>query len=247
MSTVPITINVPVTPGPKGDPGPPGPVGPPMIPANAKSYGLLDNAPTAPVPWNGKHDLATPGTATGTTAYVDPIHGRNFAFSYTGQAGFRYSLGFAVDLTYPQNFCYEAQVMFADPSQILNMEMDMNQVLPDGRTCIYDCQCASVSGTWEFDGWKPSRIIGNPQQWGAGVWHHIRIFWHRSADGNMVWFDGVQFDGVWTPSGMVSTTRTPSLNWKPLGLLMINFQKEGSSKVSGNVNVNARNMQVWGW
>lgn len=261
MSTIPITIQLPPVTvqvpvpatvqgkqGIQGPPGPPGaiPSGPPTIPLNAKNYGVLDNIANAQVPWNGKHDLATPGTATGTTSYVDAVNGRNFAFDYTANAGFRYSLGFAVDLTYPQNFCYDLQVQFVDPSEILILEMDMNQILADGRTCIFDCQIDSKSGTWMFDGWKPSRIVGNPQQWGTG-WHRIRIFWHRSADGNTVTFDGVDFDGVWTGSGMVSTTRTPALGWKPFGMLMINWQIEGASKVSGEVSANSRNIHVWSW
>lgn len=265
MSTVPFTIQLPVGPqglqgqqgpaGPQGIQGPPGPPGiaaaaiqgPPIIPVSAKSYGVLDNIANAQVPWNGKHDDATPGTVTNTvTAYINAVSGRNFSFSYTAQAGCRFSLGLATDLTYPQHFCYESEIMFGDPSQILNMELDCNQVLADGRTCIMDCQCASVSGTFEFDGWKPTRIVGNPQQWDGGF-HRIRIFWHRSADGNTVTFDGVEKDGVWMASGMQSSTRTVALNWKPLGLLMINFQIEGSSKTSGNVQANVRNMQVWSW
>lgn len=262
MSTVPITINVPVGPqgiqgqqgpvgpaGPQGIQGPTGPtgapavLGPPFIPVTAKSYGVLDNNAA----WNGKHDDATPGTVSAIVSkYVDAVSGRNFTFAYTAQAGCRFSTGFATDLTYPQHFCYDLQIQFADPSQILNMELDMNQVLADGRTCIFDCQCASVSGHWQFNGWQDTRIVGNPQQWG-GTWHHVRIFWHRSADGNTVTFDGVEKDGVWMASGMQSTTRTLALGWKPLGLLLINFQIEGSSKTGGNVSANGRNIQVWSW
>lgn len=256
MSTVPITIQLPsvivqvpvpaAVPGKPGIQGPPGPVGPPFIPANAVNYGLLDNI-TAPTPWNGKWDDTTPKTVANiATSFLNAVGGRNFQFTYTSQAGCRFSTGFAVDLTYPLNFCYDLQIQFADPAQILNMELDLNQVLADGRTCIMDSQYASVSGSVEFDAWKPTRIPGNPQQWGTS-WHRVRHFWHRSADGNTTTFDGAELDGVYTAANVVSTTRTKALGWGPPGLLLINFQIEGSSKTGGNVNANARNVHVWSW
>jgi hypothetical protein len=217
--------------------------GPPIIPLNTFNYGVLDNNSA----WKGEHDPATPGTSAGTSSFTGPVSGRNFSFNYTANGGQRYSVGFATDLSYPLNFCFDLQVVFGDPSQILNMELDLNQVLADGRTAIFACQCASGSGTWEANAWKPSRIFGNPQQWGIGIWHRIRLFWHRSADGNTVCFDGIDFDGSWTAANMESITQTLALGWIPLGLLLINFQIEGASRVGGSVSANARNMQVWSW
>lgn len=250
MTTVPFTIQLPVgPPGPAGPQGPPGPAGtpgaaiqgPPHIPVTAVSYGILDNNPA----WAWQHDSATTGTSVGTSAYIDAINGRNFQFSETMEAGERFSIHFATDLSYPLNFCYDTEIMLADPSAVLNLELDINQVLADGRTCIMDSQYASVSGRVQFDGWKDTRIAGNPQQWGTG-WHRIRHFWHRSADGNTVAFDGAEKDGVYMPSGMVSLTRTRALGWGPVGYVGINVQQEGA-KASGAVSVNGRNIRVWSW
>jgi hypothetical protein len=246
-ATVPVTLTfeVPVGPaGPQGPAGPPGAsptLGPPFIPANAVCHGPFDK-----LTWKSEHDDGTPGTSSGTSAYVDAVSGRNFTFTYTGNAGQRYSIGFVVDTTYPSNFCYDIQIMFADPTEIQDMELDMNQVMADGRTVIFDCQCASGSSTWEHGGWHPSRIIGNPQQWGV-EWHRIRLFWHRSADGNTTYFDGVQFDGVYTASGMAGSITAQALGWNPVGLLLANFQIDGASKTGGTVSANARNIQVWAW
>lgn len=237
MSTVPFTIQLPV-----GPQGPPGPLGPPAIPLTAKNYGVLDNNPL----WKWQHDDATPGTSVGTSSYGDAVSGRNFTFSETLLAGERFSTGFATDLSYPLNFCYDAEFMLLDPSQFLNLELDINQVLADGRTCIMDTQYASVSGSVEFDGWKPTRITGNPKQWGAGVWRRIRHFWHRSADGNTVTFDGAEKDGVYTAAGVSSTTRTKALGWGPPGLLLINVQVEGAY-ANGTVVLYGRNIQIWSW
>lgn len=254
MSTIPITIQLPpvtvqvpvpaTVQGKQGIQGPPGvdaTQGPPHIPVTAVSYGILDNNPA----WAWQHDAATPGTSVGTSAYIDAVNGRNFSFSETGLAGERYSCHFATDLSYPCNFCYDGEFMFADPLAILMAEFDINQVLADGRTCIMDSQYNSTTGMVQFDAWKDTRIPGNPQQWGTG-WHRIRHFWHRSADGNTVTFDGAEKDGVWLASGMVSTTRTKPRGWSPVGYVGINVQQEGA-KASGAVSVNGRNIRVWSW
>lgn len=263
------TIQVPITllgaatipldqiTGPQGPVGPEGPTGPqgpagaasisspdqmPVIPSTAISSGVLDDYTGQP--WQLTHDASTPGTtANATTAYVDKINGRNFHFDYTNNAGERFSLYFADDPS-SQNFCYDAQIRFTDPSQILNMELDMNQVMADGRTVIFDCQCASGSTSWEVDAWQPSRIVGNPQQWGTG-WNRILIFWHRSADGNTVFWDGVEFNGSYLSIGVSSTAAVKALGWD-VNRLVLNFQIEGAN-ASGTVDAFARNLQVWRW
>lgn len=240
------TIQIPLTligtiPAPQAPAATPNPDACPVIPANAISSGVLDNYTAQP--WKFEHDAATPGTtANATTAYIDPVQGRNFHFDYTQQAGERFSLVCANDPN-SLNFCYDVEVRFTDPSQILNMELDVNQVLADGRTVIYDCQCASKSASWEYNAWRPSRVPGNPQQWGTG-WNRTRIFWHRSADGNVVTWDGVEFNGAWESINQSSTTQTKALGW---GLVIVlNFQIEGAL-ASGTVDAFARNLRIIRW
>lgn len=263
MSTiqVPATllVNVPVQTGPAGPQGPVGPIGPtgpqgpagasvsaspdacPIIPSTAISSGVLDNYTAQP--WKLTHDPATPGTtANASTSYIDAINGRNFHFDYTANAGERFSLVCANDPA-SLNFCYDVQIRFTDPSQILNMELDVNQVLADGRTVIYDCQCASKSASWEYNAWRPSRVPGNPQQWEG--WNRVRIFWHRSADGNTVFWDGVEFNGAWESINQSSTTQTKALGWA-VNLIVLNFQIEGAN-TAGTVDAFARNLRIIRW
>jgi hypothetical protein len=218
--------------------------GAPTIPGGAVNSGILDNA-TTPGTWLGVHDTGTPGTSTGTSAYISPTVGRNFNFTYTGNGGERYSLFFASDTT-SQNFCYDLEVAFTDPTQVLNMELDMNQVMADGRTVVFDCQCASGSGSWEYNNWHASTILGNPQTWGISTYHHIRIFWHRDVTGNITTWDGVEFDGVYTAFGVSPANTAASLGWA-VARLVINFQIEGTSSGSGTVDAYGRNIQVWRW
>jgi hypothetical protein len=216
----------------------------PVIPGSAVSSGILDNSST----WIGVHDSGTPGTASGTSTYISPTVGRRFNFAYTGNGGLRYSIDFAVD-TSSQNYCYDLEVAFTDPSQVLNMELDFNQAMSDGRTVIFDCQCASVSNRWEYNSWQTSMIVGNPQTWGVSTYRHIRIFWHRDATGNITTWDGVEFDGVYKPFSQPTppTANTAqSLGWA-VGHLVINFQIEGSSAGSGTVDAYGRNITVWRW
>jgi hypothetical protein len=217
--------------------------GAPIIPSGALSSGILDNY--GPQPWLSVHDTGTPGTSSGTSTYISPAVGRHFNFIYTANAGQRYSLYFGDD-TLAQNFCYDLEVAFTDPTQILNMEMDMNQVMADGDTVIYDCQCAHGSAHWEVDGWHATTVAGDPQTWGVSTYHHVRIFWHRDLAGTLTTWDGVEFDGVWNPFIAETGNTKFTLGWA-VGRLVINFQIEGSSAVSGTVDAFGRNIQVWRW
>jgi hypothetical protein len=233
LTIPPFSIDVP-------DPAPPVVAAQaPTIPTTAHSWRWLEQVTT----WQATHDAATPGTAQGSSAFDTTKVARNFNFTYTQNAGMRYSLVVAVESTL-ENHCYDLMVQFDDPTQILNMELDLNQVLTDGRTCIMDCQCASHSGTWEYHNWKPSNIKGNPQTWGTG-WHHIRIFWHRSADGNLTYWDGVEFDGVYTAFTVPPALTSKALGWGA-GRNVMNFQIEGA-KGSGSVSANAKNITMWSW
>lgn len=233
----PITLQFSIT---VPDPAPAAPT----IPATATKYANLehDKASTG-LAWQATHDAATPGTAVGGSSFNAATLERDFKFTYTQNAGMRYSLVFALDSA-TQNHCYDLMIRFDDPSQILNMELDLNQVLADGRTCIMDCQCASHSGTWEVHNWKPSNVKGNPQTWGTG-WHHVRIFWHRSQDGNLTYWDGVELDGSYSPFTFPASLTSKALGWGAQRNVL-NFQIEGA-KGSGTVSAHAKNITVWSW
>ena len=75
--------------------------------------------------------------------------GRHFQFNYVSHAGERYHIHFGTDTT-STNFCYSLEVYFDDPSQIQNLELDMNQVTTDRFTYVMGTQSSSVSGTWDY-------------------------------------------------------------------------------------------------
>ena len=77
-------------------------------------------------------------------------YAREFSAIYTNSSGERFDVPFGVD-TESQNFFYDAWVNLANPSTgIANVEMDMNQVMPNGQTVIYGFQCDGYSGTWDY-------------------------------------------------------------------------------------------------
>ena len=73
---------------------------------------------------------------------------REFYVTYTDDGGELSSVDFANDTT-STHFIYDAYIYLADPSQVQNIEMDMNQVLADGKTVILATQCSSNSNSWE--------------------------------------------------------------------------------------------------
>lgn len=230
----------------------------PIIPVNAFNSGLLDNSPN----WKGDWDSSTPsaGTgpdgkpipgATGTSKYISADAGRNFNIAYVNKAGFRFhnSFGNNANVT---NFCTDLYVKCDDWTQVLNLEIDMNQVLSDGRTVIMGIQAASGSGTWEYtttpggsSHWSKSNIPVKPSAWAANVWKHIRLFYSRTAAG-IVNYIGVEVDGIYTPfEGATGVSAIP-LGWKPLGLLLCNFQCEGTT-AKGVINLYVKQYQHYYW
>jgi hypothetical protein len=248
--TIPITGSITFTPPPSGGSPPPSgsggiPDAIPVIPFGALTTGILDSFDSyAGQSWNSTHDTeSAEGTeSTGTTEYIDAVQGRNFHVEYTGKySGHRFSLWCADDAD-STNWCYDLEIRLTDPSEVHNMELDVNQVLDDGRTVIFDCQC--IPSGWEVDCWRPTRAKGSPQQWGNG-WHHVRIFWSRSADGNVTNWHGVELDGVWRNFNYPPGNRALDLSWDEKRIV-INFQL-GSAKNSGVMDAYARNIQIWRW
>src|SRR6202021_4258236 len=80
------------------------------------------------------------------------------------------------------NFVLTKYVYLVEPSQVQNLELDLNQVMSNGKTVIYGTQCSSISKTWEYATisgssahWKSSNIGCNPLNWSAKTWHHIQV------------------------------------------------------------------------
>jgi hypothetical protein len=187
------------------------------IPSNAISSGDL-NASTK---WLWNHDPGTLGSSQGSS--VHPAIGvssddaaREFYMTYSGHGGEIYHLSFATDKN-ATHFVYDTNVYVVDPSQLANLEMDMNDVMADGRTVILGTQCSTYSKSWEYTyqsgghpHWRASNIPCDPKKWAANTWHHIQIASHRDGNG-IATYDWVNVDETNTDFQNASGDSAPSL------------------------------------
>ena len=220
------------------------------IPANADASPNLDYSR-----WNEIHDGGTPGGSKGTTVFPasTPLYddAREFYMTYYNRGGERWSLQFAKDET-ATHFAIDTYVYLADPSQVQNIELDVNQVTSSGETVILGTQCSSLTGTWEsaytsghYDHWWSSNVKCNPRNWAANQWHHIQIGMHRDNTG-VVTHDWVELDGARSVFEEAPRPSFQKLGW-PLGVLVVNYQIEGESPQSGSVRSYIHKMTVYRW
>jgi len=215
------------------------------------SAGDLDGADN----WEWNHDPGTPGSSKGSSLY--PVTSpsldnaaRGFFVTYSGHGGEIYHLSFAKDTTV-SNFVYDTYIYLDDPSQIENIEMDMNQVMSDGRTVILATQCAGSSGTFEYTTisnggthWHPSNISCNPKNWTAKTWHHVQIATHRDDSGNVT-YDWVNLDGTATDFKNATGPSAENLGWA-MGDLLLNFQLDGAG-TSGSITAYIDELTIHRW
>jgi hypothetical protein len=220
------------------------------IPANAISSGDLDGKG----PWGQIHDGGTPGSSRGSSVYPasTPLYddARKFYMTYSDRAGERWNLPVGHDGK-ATHFVLDTYVFFPTPSQVLNLELDINQSMTNGETVILGTQCSGVTGTWEaaytsgkLDHWWSSSIKCDPRNWTANTWHHVQIAMHRDA-GGAVTHDWVNLDGAhynW------NYTRESAhfLGWEP-GIIDVQFQIEGANKTSGSVTSYIHKMTIYRW
>ena len=222
------------------------------IPPYAISSGNLTGSSS----WIWTHDSGTPGSSIGSSQFpvASPSldgQAREFYVSYSDYGGERYSLTFAQD-TESTHFVYDTYVYIDNPSQLANLEMDMNQVMANGETVIYAFQCSSYAGAWEyttFNGttpqWHSTGLPCNPENWTANTWHHVQIASHRNSTG-FVTFDWVNLDGTYKEIHGASGNAAVDLNWAP-GALNLNFQLDGAGSNSSSVTVYADKLTIYRW
>jgi hypothetical protein len=222
-----------------------------QIPNNAVSATNLNSFDT----WHWTHDPATHGSASGSSSYpaspsLDGLS-REFAISYSAHGGEIYHVTFGYDTT-AKNFVYDTYVYFENPSQVANLELDLNQVLADGKTVIMGTQCSAYSGTWEYtveyggsSHWRPSNVPCNPKKWTANKWHHIQIAMHRD-DSGVVTHDWVAVDGGSRSFSNAVGQAGHYLGWAT-GHLILNFQVDGASAGSGYIKGYFDKMHVYRW
>jgi hypothetical protein len=207
--------------------------------------------------WQGTSDAGTGGLTSGTMSMVtSPTlsgYTRKFSFSFSGSGGERYWASFGAD-TGAHNFLYDVEVYLdSTASDIANIEMDMNQVIPNGQTMLYGFQCDGYTETWDYttnagspedpiDEWRHSSVPCNPRTWTKNTWHHIQVAYSRDDDGNATYkyvvFDGVQKNiNETVPSAF-------ALGWG--ATLLTNFQIDGLGGY-GSANVYVDKMNVYRW
>jgi hypothetical protein len=224
------------------------------VPANAIAVKAIHALKT----WQAVNDNGTgSGTSTGITALLasPSLSGvaRQFATSYTNSAGERYFTTFGAD-TAATNFLYDGWFYLVAPSgDIANLEMDMNQVMPNGQTVIYGFQCDGYTDTWDYtenagtpqspiDQWRHSTAGCNPRSWSTNAWHHVQVSYSRDSVGNVtyksVWFDGAEQDIYATvPSAF-------ALGWG--SALLTNFQVDGYGGY-GSATVYLDSLTIYRW
>jgi hypothetical protein len=222
------------------------------IPANAISSGDLSGSSR----WYWTHDTGTPGSSVGSSQYpvanpsLDGL-AREFSVSFSEDGGERFSLSFARD-TEATHFVYDTWVYVVDPSQLANLELDMNQVMANGDTVLYGFQCSVYSHSWEYatrkgntPGWHSTSLPCNPQTWTANAWHHIQIASHRNSTG-YVTYDWVGLDGTYKVIHNASGKGQADLHWAA-GDLLLNFQVDGYNHNSSSVLIYADKLTIYRW
>ncbi len=223
-----------------------------VVPSNAVSVSSIQ----ALNGWTAQYDPGTNGSSSGWMSLVSSPslsgNARQFNTSFSNSAGELYHVTFGDD-TSATNFFYDGWVYIANSSSnIANIEMDMNQVMPNGQTAIFGFQCDGYSSTWDYtenagspwspnDQWRHSGAYCNPRSWSINQWHHVQISYSRNDSGyvtyHSVWLDGKE--------GQISAT-VPSafaLGWAPA--LVTNFQIDGIGSGSNQVYLDKLTVSRW--
>ena len=210
--------------------------------------------------WKDEYDTATSGSSGnsgGTMTMVDEPslsgQAREFTTTFTNNGGERYWKSFGGD-TGATHFLYDVWVYLdSSAKNIANVEMDMNQTMPNGQTVLYGFQCDGYSKTWDYtmnagtaenyaDSWVHSTEACDLQSWSVNTWHHVQIYYWRDDAGNVtyesVWLDGAEQDiNATAPSAF-------ALGWGPT--LLTNLQVDGRG-ASGTSTVYLDQLTVYRW
>jgi len=179
-----------------------------VVPSTAVKVSNLDSMSG----WKATHDSGANGSASGSMSMVSsPSHSgsaRKFSTTYKNYGAMRYSIAFGDNRT-STNFMYDAWVYLnSSYTNIANLEMDLNQTMPNGQTVIFGIQCNSSAGKWDYTQnlgtasnpkgtWTHSSAPCNLKDWGTYKWHHVQMEYSRTSGGHItykyVWLDGKKY------------------------------------------------------
>ena len=207
--------------------------------------------------WTGVNDSSQTGKSSGKMYVVGSPslsgHTREFVTGYSNAGDERYYASFGDD-TASTHFLYDAYVYLNSTSQkIANLEMDLNQVMPNGQTVIFGFQCDGYSSTWDYtenagsptkpvDVWVHSKKYCNPRTWSTNVWHHVQISYSRNSSGQVT-YNAVYLDNLEMPIN-ATVPSAFALGWSPI--LLTNFQVDGLGS-GGSATVFLDKLTVYRW
>ena len=224
-----------------------------LVPAYSTSVSAIQSLGN----WVSEHDGGTGGWSSGSMGMTGwpsrSGHAREFYTVYGNSGGHRYHSAFADD-TGAHNFMYDTWIYLTDSAgNIANVEMDLNQVMPNGQTVIYGFQCDGYSGTWDYNAnwtgpykpsnaWMHSSAPCNIRSWGRNQWHHIQISFSRD-DWGVVTYHSVYVDD----HEQAINATAPSayaLWWAPV--ILTNFQVDGLGG-GGSVTLFMDDLVIYRW
>lgn len=224
------------------------------IPTNAKVVSSIQ----ALSGWRSDHDSGGSGSSSGSSSIVSSpsLYGgtRRYETSFSNNGDERYSVTFADDVN-AQNFFYDAWVyVTSSADKIGNIEMDVNQVMADGKTVLVGVQCDGYTNHWDYtvntgsaSDVKPhwyakSGAYCNPRSWSRDKWHHVQYSFSRDDSGYItyksIWLDGQEF------SVNAKAFGAADLGWGPT--INTQFQVDGYGG-SGTSTVFVDNLTISRW
>jgi hypothetical protein len=223
-------------------------------PSNAESVSTIE----ALSGWQTTHDTGGPGSSTGSTYLVSSPSmdgsAREFVTTFQDSADQRFSVSFS-DNTSAKNFFYDGWVyLTSSSSDLANIELDMNQVMPDGDTALMGVQCDGYSGNWAYNEnlgtnsfpqphWQSvSGTTCNPRNWSQYTWHHIQARFSRTDSGTVT-YQSVWLDGVETQLN-VQAYCAATLGWVPV--MKTQFQLDGLGS-SGTITAYLDDLTLYMW
>jgi hypothetical protein len=207
--------------------------------------------------WQAEHDSGGPGSSSGSSAITSSpsLYGstRRYETKFSGSGDERFSISFSDDVN-SKNFFYDAWVyLTSSASQLGNIEMDVNQVMADGKTVLVGVQCDGYHGQWAYtvntgsaSNVKPhwqakSGTSCNPRSWSRDNWHHVQFSFTRDDSGNItyqsIWLDGVESKLNEVAFGAADLGWGPAINTQ--------FQLDGMG--SGSVTAYVDNLTISRW
>jgi hypothetical protein len=205
--------------------------------------------------WIGEHDAGTPGSSRGSMVYPASVslydNAREFYMTYSNRGGERWHNSFANDAS-STHFVMDTYVYVVNPSQLANLELDLNQVMSNGTTVIYGTQCSVYSHSWEWSyysggnaHWHSSNVPCNPTTWSAKTWHHIRVGFHRDSNGTVT-HDYVDFDSTHSTFSGATAGSAKALGWAK-GSLLMNIQMDGYYSGGGSITAYFHKTMYYRW